>query len=189
MPIIRRPLFQLRPIHDWRKRLKSVQSSFFQAGLALNEVTGYKAVEERKEAVLLKDKQLDLVKNAFREAKSHYEALIEARRRMQKDLDALKDRKSTLEDIHLLTDLYKKQLGLEVEEKDAKVKYKNATDDFERIQIEYMTEMRERYVEEQMYSDKIRRASTWWTWVRRAFLQNRVLLPLNCLSFWSFNWL
>ncbi|KAJ3080862.1 sensitivity to high expression protein she9 [Quaeritorhiza haematococci] len=27
-----------------------------------------------------------------------------------------------------------------------------------------ISEIRERYIEEQLYSDKIRRASTWWTW-------------------------
>ncbi|KAJ3350520.1 sensitivity to high expression protein she9, partial [Kappamyces sp. JEL0680] len=93
-----------------------------------------------------------------------YESVIEARRAIQKDLDVLKDRKSTLEDITRLTDLYKQQLSLEVKEKECKDTYKAATDTFEKAQMEYLNEMRERYVEEQMYSDKIRRASTWWTW-------------------------
>lgn len=45
-----------------------------------------------------------------------------------------------------------------------KIRYKNATNAFEVAQADYLTEMRERYIEEQMFSDRIKSASTWWTW-------------------------
>lgn len=60
--------------------------------------------------------------------------------------------------------MYRKDLSLEQTESDAQQQYKNATDAFEKTQAEYLSEIRERYIEEQLYSDKIRQASNWWTW-------------------------
>jgi sensitive to high expression protein 9 len=45
-----------------------------------------------------------------------------------------------------------------------KAEYKESTSNFEAAQADYLTEMRERYIEEQMFSDRIKSASTWWTW-------------------------
>lgn len=89
--------------------------------------------------MLAKDTLLHAVKQEFAKTKESYEMLIEDRRRNQKDLDALKDRKNTMEDIQTLTNLYKKQLSLEQQEQLAKIAYKKATDDFERIQMEYLS--------------------------------------------------
>lgn len=146
-----------------RQMAKSGMEYVNSANGRFNRLTGYEVIEARKESVLAKDRELHDIKRLFKECKERYETLIDERRSNQKELDGAKERKTSLEDISRITELYKKQLSLESAEEQAKSKYKWATDVMERVQIEYLNEMRERYVEEQMYSDKIRRASTYWT--------------------------
>jgi ATP-dependent Zn protease len=64
----------------------------------------------------------------------------------------------------LFTELYRKDLSFENIEANRKAEYKEATSNFEAAQVDYLAEMRERYIEEQMFSDRIKSASTWWTW-------------------------
>ena len=146
-----------------RQMAKSGMEYVNSANGRFNRLTGYEVIEARKESVLAKDRELHDIKRLFKECKEGYESLIDERRRNQKELDGAKERKSSLEDIARITELYKKQLSLESAEEQAKLKYKRVTDVMERVSVEYLNEMRERYIEEQMYSDKIRRASTYWT--------------------------
>jgi sensitive to high expression protein 9 len=143
-----------------------LQESFWNAGSTLNKVTGYDLVQERKNRVLEKDKDVIQKREEFKLAKEEYERLIELGKQMQRDLDHLRERKriQSIDDINQITKLYESLLSIESQEKDAKEKYQKATEGFEKAQVEYLNEMRERYVEEQMFSDKIRQTSTWWTW-------------------------
>jgi sensitive to high expression protein 9 len=145
---------------------QKLQESFWNAGSTLNKVTGYDLVQERKNRVLEKDKDVIQKREEFKLAKEEYERLIELGKQMQRDLDHLRERKriQSIDDINQITKLYESLLSLESQEKEAKLKYQKATEGFEKAQVEYLNEMRERYVEEQMFSDKIRQTSTWWTW-------------------------
>jgi She9 / Mdm33 family len=67
-------------------------------------------------------------------------------------------------DITHFTHLYRRDLSLEATETQTKAAYKSAADASEAAQAAYLSAMRERYVEEQMFSDRIKSASTWWTW-------------------------
>ncbi|KAL2914491.1 sensitivity to high expression protein she9 [Polyrhizophydium stewartii] len=136
------------------------------ASVMLNRLTGYDSVEMRKQRVAEKDETLNLIKEDARRAKVHYEETIDDRRRVQRELNSLLQRKDTWSDTDItrFTELYRKDLALEQLESTAQGSYKLATEMFEKAQVEYLAEIRERYVEEQLYSDKIRQASTWWTW-------------------------
>ncbi|OAJ44000.1 hypothetical protein BDEG_27302 [Batrachochytrium dendrobatidis JEL423] len=132
----------------------------------LNRFTGYDKVELRKSRVDEKDKALIRFKADAGQAKLQYEETIDERRRTQKELNSLLQRKDSWLDMDItrFTELYRKDLSLEQSETAAQGSYKLATEQFEKAQVEYLSEIRERYVEEQLYSDKIRQASTWWTW-------------------------
>lgn len=112
------------------------------------------------------DEEMKQMKLLFKNSKMRYQEVIEARRLSQKDLDQIKDRKQKSQfDIERITDLYRAQISLEQQEEEAKIKYKEDTDAFERVQEDYLSQIRERYIEEQMYSDKTRAVSTYWTWL------------------------
>jgi hypothetical protein len=75
---------------------------------------------------------------------------------LQQDLDALRDRPSlTPLDITRLTNLYTQTHALTQTETESRLGYKIASEDYERAQEEYLAEMRERYIEEQVYSDRV----------------------------------
>ncbi|KNC97478.1 uncharacterized protein SPPG_07394 [Spizellomyces punctatus DAOM BR117] len=132
----------------------------------LNTLTGYSVVQECKNRVLAKDNELNVARERSDMAKRAYEQTIEERRKCQRELNSLLQRKDTWldSDITRFTELYRKDLNLEQSESQAKQEYKDAVEGFEKCHRDYLNEIRERYIEEQLYSDKIRRASTWWTW-------------------------
>jgi hypothetical protein len=118
----------------------SLISSFWNAGSALNKVTGYDKVEMLKDAVIGKEKLVAERKREFTESKLAYECIIENTRQCQRDLEHLRDRKriQSLDEINLITKLYEQQLSLEEQEKIAKKRYMDATDSFEIAQAEYL---------------------------------------------------
>ncbi|TPX68683.1 hypothetical protein SpCBS45565_g02903 [Spizellomyces sp. 'palustris'] len=149
----------------------------------LNTLTGYSIVQECKNRVLAKDTELNVARERSDMAKRAYEQTIEERRKCQRELNSLlqvdifanqnsdeahhlPSRKDTWldSDITRFTELYRKDLNLEQSESQAKQEYKDAVEGFEKCHRDYLNEIRERYIEEQLYSDKIRKASTWWTW-------------------------
>ncbi|KAI9101999.1 mitochondrial distribution and morphology family 33, partial [Phlyctochytrium arcticum] len=132
----------------------------------LNTATGYSVVQECKNRVNAKDAALNTARERSDVAKRAYESMIDERRKCQRELNSLLQRKDSWldSDITRFTELYRKDLNMEQSEVQAKQEYKDSIESFERCHREYLNEIRERYIEEQLYSDKIRRASTWWTW-------------------------
>lgn len=132
----------------------------------LNRVTGFHSVEERKNEVILKDEILQEAKLNANQTKKSYDLHVEDRLKCQKDLNALMQRKDSWNegDITSFTELYRKDLSFELHEEELKSRYKNAARLFDGAQEDYLAAMRERYVEEQMFSEKVRSASNMWTW-------------------------
>ncbi|KAI8921544.1 Mdm33 family-domain-containing protein [Entophlyctis helioformis] len=164
-------LKQLDPwIQNVRSRLSTSQDSLADhlknASNILNQLTGYEVVERRKLRVMEHSDRLEKSKEEARRAKLFFEETIDERRKCQRELNSLLQRKDswTDTDITRFTELYRRDLSLEQLETTAQASYKSATEIFEKNQVEFLSEIRERYVEEQMFSDKIRQASTWWTW-------------------------
>ncbi|KAJ3217499.1 WD repeat-containing protein 27 [Dinochytrium kinnereticum] len=129
-----------------------------QTSELINRVTGYSDIEERKKVVRDKDLELATKRKVLEQSKRTYESSIDDRRKCQKEINSLLQRKDAWIDTDVIrfTELYRKDMALEQTENQAKQAYKTASEDFE-IQI------RERYIDEQLFSDKIRKASTWWT--------------------------
>ncbi|ORY52398.1 hypothetical protein BCR33DRAFT_779711 [Rhizoclosmatium globosum] len=147
-------------------RLRSLQDQYVPAlSEFLNAATGYDAVVDRKRKVEEKDAELKAAMAALDHAKLKYEESIDERRRTQKEINSLLQRKDSWvdQDIHRFTDLYRRDLTLESAETAMKLAYKNASDSYEVVHQDYLNQIRERYIDEQLYSDKIRSASTWWT--------------------------
>ena len=137
-----------------------------KASELLNTATGYHLVEARKRSVLEKEGLIDKARLQAYTAKIKYEEAIEERRRCQKDINSLMQRKDSWStaDVSLFTELYRKEIALEQQELGFKQEQAKYFEHLEKAQADYLAEIRERYMEEQLYSDKIRSASTWWTW-------------------------
>ncbi|KAI9325069.1 Mdm33 family-domain-containing protein [Zopfochytrium polystomum] len=142
-----------------------LQTAIPRAAAAFNDITGYSQVEDRKTRVQQKNDALDQWRERLESAKKDYEQSIDDRRMVQRDINSLLQRKNEWVDSDLLrfTELYRKDITLEQKETAAKASYKQANDRFDRAHMDYLNEIRERYIDEQLYSDKIRRGSTYWT--------------------------
>jgi hypothetical protein len=136
-----------------------------QAASLLNTLTGYDTVQTRKDQVLVKDKALSIARTDLSSVKTNYESIMSQRLKTQKEIHSLLQRQGswTPTDVQRFTDLYKLDLDLEALEVSTKAQYKESSEAFDRAHSDYLTEIRERYIDEQIYSDKIRRVSTWWT--------------------------
>ncbi|KAI8801969.1 Mdm33 family-domain-containing protein [Cladochytrium replicatum] len=143
-----------------------LQRALDDATQTLNVLTGYSSVEKLKQRVLERDQQLKEKRLNLQASKDAYERTVEDRSRCQSEINSLLQRKSSWvpDDANRFGDLARRELDLEQRERRAKTEYDNATDGFELAHVEYLSEIRERYIEEQLFSDKIRKASTWWTW-------------------------
>ncbi|KAJ3397022.1 sensitivity to high expression protein she9 [Lobulomyces angularis] len=132
----------------------------------INSVTGYDKLDKLKFSVQKRDQELFEAKKLFQIAKKNYEEVIEKRRKSQEQMTSLHQRKDswTDSDLNLFTELYRKSINLEQEEINAKQDYQLKNDEFETAHVKYLNEVRERYIEEQLFSDKIRQLSTYWTW-------------------------
>ena len=145
--------------------LTRFRQSIPHAASLLNTLTGYDTVQTRKDQVLQKDKDLSAARTELSAVKSNYESIMTQRLKTQKEIHSLLQRQGswTPTDVQRFTDLYKLDLDLEALENSTKAQYKDSSEAFDRAHTDYLSEIRERYIDEQIYSDKIRRVSTWWT--------------------------
>ncbi|KAJ3116916.1 sensitivity to high expression protein she9 [Nowakowskiella sp. JEL0407] len=139
---------------------------FQQLPSLLNTITGFDSVEHLKSRVNEKDLELKEKKLKLDQVKQEFEQIIDARRVCQMEMNSLLQRKhSWVEgDADRLGELHRRELSLEQAEKKSKIDNLTAAEAFDRCHVEYLSEIRERYIEEQLFSDKIRKASTFWTW-------------------------
>ncbi|KAJ3238586.1 hypothetical protein HDU81_007506 [Chytriomyces hyalinus] len=146
-------------IHTFNQQYLPALSEF------MNKVTGYDSVVERKLRVEVKGNQLKDASRTLEDAKFKYEESIDERRRCQKEINSLLQRKDSWidQDILQFTTLYRKDHTLEAKETETKVAYKAASVQYDTINTDYLSLIRERYIDEQLYSDKIRAASVYWT--------------------------
>eukprot|EP00798_Chlamydomonas_sp_ICE-L_P010115 gene10115-8016_t len=98
---------------------------------------------------------------------SVYDEKLKAQGTLQRDMNSLLQRKSswTETDVTNFTNMYRSEHALDAAVAAARENLEVVSDAKEGAQADLMRAIRERYAEEQMWSDKIRQASTWWTWV------------------------
>ncbi|KAF9274905.1 sensitivity to high expression protein she9 [Mortierella alpina] len=132
----------------------------------LNTFTGYNAINELKHKVITHGDRLDEARIKLVQAKQAYEDAIGMRSDTQKAINDLLQRKHlwSPDDVIRFTDLYRSEHANEQAEQKTKAQYKQAEAEVEERSRQLTTVITERYHEEQVWSDKIRAASTYGTW-------------------------
>ncbi|GJE97207.1 hypothetical protein PsYK624_134200 [Phanerochaete sordida] len=138
-------------------------TTFAQLGRELNKVTGYGEIESLKRQVTEQEQRIRAVREAAREAKAALDRAVQQRAKSQRDVNDLLQRKSswTDEDVGRFTALVRQDHLFEQEETRAKAEALKTEEEVEREFTELMRVILNRYHEEQVWSDKIRSASTY----------------------------
>lgn len=147
--------------------LESLQKTIFRATRTLNDATGYSSIEGLKNEVEKLEIELRDAKAAVKECKKAYTDAIQVRSQLQQEVNELLTRKHNWSpvDLERFTELYRNDHTNEQLEAEAARKLTNAELKVDSIQLKLTQLILTRYHEEQIWSDKIRSASTWGTWV------------------------
>ncbi|SMN19645.1 similar to Saccharomyces cerevisiae YDR393W SHE9 Mitochondrial inner membrane protein required for normal mitochondrial morphology, may be involved in fission of the inner membrane [Maudiozyma saulgeensis] len=154
---------------QWKRKLEfyldSLQETIFTATRALNDVTGYSSIQTLRNSITIMEKQLDVAKQDVKNYKSQYDNAIDSRATSQKQLNELLQRKSswTPQELKQFTDLYQADATNSQNEKKLKAKLIELEAKEIKLEDELYRAILTRYHEEQIWSDKIRRTSTWGT--------------------------
>lgn len=147
-------------------RIDKLQTSFLFAGQRLNDLTGYSGIEKLKNQIELQEREVSRTIELVKEAKKAYEEAIRTRSESQREVNELLQRKNSWSgsDLERFTMLFRDDHSNSQNEErcqralgDSEVKVDQARTDLGNMILA-------RYHEEQIWSDKIRRASTWGTW-------------------------
>ncbi|PFH53874.1 hypothetical protein AMATHDRAFT_136021 [Amanita thiersii Skay4041] len=139
------------------------KSTFSQVGAHLNKVTGYEEIETLKRQVVEQEAKINATRKAAREAKTSYARAVVQRSNSQREVNELLQRKSlwTDSDVGRFTTLVRQDHLYEQEEQRSKAAVDQTEDAVEREFSQLMRNILARYHEEQIWSDKIRSASTY----------------------------
>ncbi|KIJ54849.1 hypothetical protein M422DRAFT_153193 [Sphaerobolus stellatus SS14] len=153
-------------LNAWRERFReraneitsNARLSLSELGGRLNQITGYEHIERLKHKVTIAAKR-----QAARDAKVAYETAVATRAQSQRDVNDLLQRKSswTASDVERFTALVREDHLHEQEETRSKTQVELAEADVDSEFNELMRTILNRYHEEQVWSDKIRSASTY----------------------------
>ncbi|OJJ50806.1 hypothetical protein ASPZODRAFT_126754 [Penicilliopsis zonata CBS 506.65] len=152
------------------KRFSSVmdnlQSNVFVAGQRLNDFTGYSAIEVLKRDIQEQEERVRACRMRVQETKLAYAGAINERSTSQREINELLQRKHawSAPDLERFTHLYRNDHANEVAEHEAQEALSAAEREAEEAATQLSKSILSRYHEEQVWSDKIRRMSTWGTW-------------------------
>ncbi|KAJ1829659.1 sensitivity to high expression protein she9 [Coemansia sp. RSA 2599] len=135
-------------------------------GKALNQMTGYTRISELKEKVEESGSEFKVARQSLDALKQQYADTVQQRINNQREINSLLQRKHLWNenDVARFTGLYKDEYQAETVEQDASRRLKEAENAVDLKYDMLVNSIRERYHEEQIWSDKIRRASTYGTW-------------------------
>ncbi|KAJ7202816.1 sensitive to high expression protein 9 [Mycena pura] len=141
----------------------TTKTALSQLGFHLNRITGYEEIEALKRRVVEQETRINEARNAARSAKTAYDIAVAQRSNSQREINDLLQRKSswTQADIVRFTTLVPQDHTLEQEEVHSRAAVHDAEEAVEREFTELMRTILARYHEEQVWSDKIRSASTY----------------------------
>lgn len=142
---------------------QKTSTKLFQLGSQLNRVTGYEQIDALKQRVVEQEARIKATRQAAREAKTAYDDAVLQRSLSQRQVNELLQRKSswTDGDVSAFTSLVRSDHQLEQHEVATKAKVSENEDALDREFGELMRAILARYHEEQVWSDKIRSASTY----------------------------
>lgn len=155
----------------WKRKLEfyldSLQETIFTATRALNDVTGYSSIQKLRNSITVMERELDIAKKNVKDYKEQYSTAIEMRTKSQRDLNELLQIKSSWspKDLKRFTDLYQADASNMQKEQQLKIKLNDLEVKETKLEDELYRAILTRYHEEQIWSDKIRRTSTWGTFL------------------------
>lgn len=146
--------------------MDNLQSRVLVASQALNDLTGYSAIEHIKAASARLEADLAAAQGGLKRARQHYKAVNAQRAGTQREVTTLLARKDTWTpaDLERFTSLYRQDHELEAAVSEASSALTEAEAEETRLSQALNSNILKRYHEEQIWSDRIRRQSTWGTW-------------------------
>jgi sensitive to high expression protein 9 len=146
--------------------MDNLQGNIFIASQRLNDLTGYSGIEALKTSITVQEKHLAQAQEDVRTARTDYKILVASRAASQREVTTLLARKDTWTPIDLerFTSLYRSDHGNEHAVQEAAQKLADTERAGEQAASKLNSSILARYHEEQIWSDKIRRMSTWGTW-------------------------
>lgn len=153
------------------QNLDKLQATIFTAGKTLNDLTGYSAIEKLKKSIEDQEMLIKKTREDVRRCKELYGAAISNRSASQREVNELLQRKHawTPADLERFTELYRNDHANQHAEAESEANLNTAERVLEDTQLQMTRLISARYHEEQIWSDKIRRASTWGTWALMGF--------------------
>lgn len=138
-------------------------TTFAQLGRELNKVTGYGEIESLKRQVVEQELRIQAAREAAHDSKVAYEQAVQQRASSQREVNDLLQRKSlwTDDDVGRFTALVRQDHLYEQAENRAKIRAAETEVVVDKEFTELMRVILHRYHEEQVWSDKIRSASTY----------------------------
>lgn len=146
--------------------MDTLQSRVLVASQTLNDLTGYSAIEAFKAHNAQLETDLAAAQQTLRHARAHYKAVNAQRASTQREVTTLLARKDTWSpsDLERFTTLYRQDHELETAVQEASASLTEAEAEEARLSQALNNGILRRYHEEQIWSDRIRRQSTWGTW-------------------------
>ncbi|KAI9729198.1 MAG: sensitivity to high expression protein she9 [Cirrosporium novae-zelandiae] len=146
--------------------MDDLQTNIFFAGKKLNDLTGYSGIEALKHEIDILEKEVRHTRQVLRDSKADYSNAIATRSASQREVNELLQRKHAWshQDLERFTELYRSDHANEQAESQAQEALAVAERAAEEAASRLSKTILARYHEEQIWSDKIRRMSTWGTW-------------------------
>lgn len=143
-----------------------LQGNIFIASQRINDLTGYSGIEALKTRISALEKRVSDAQEGVRASRLTYKTTVADRASTQREVTTLLARKDswTPIDLERFTALYRMDHSNEQAVQEAATKLADAEREAEHAGSKLSSSILSRYHEEQIWSDKIRRMSTWGTW-------------------------
>ena len=146
--------------------MDNLQSHLFVASQHINDLTGYSAIDGLKRDIITQETRLAAAQEEVRTSRLRYKQLVADRAASQREVTTLLARKDTWTpvDLERFTSLYRSDHTNEQAVQNAAQHLADVERNAEQAASKLNASILARYHEEQIWSDKIRRMSTWGTW-------------------------
>ncbi|TAQ91581.1 hypothetical protein B7494_g57 [Chlorociboria aeruginascens] len=143
-----------------------LQGNIFVASQRINDLTGYSGIEALKSRIVNLEERVQSAQEAVRSSRLTYKTTVADRAATQREVTTLLARKDswTPVDLERFTSLYRNDHSNEQAVQEAATRLADAEKEAETAAAKLSSSILSRYHEEQIWSDKIRRMSTWGTW-------------------------
>lgn len=146
--------------------MDNLQGNIFIASQRINDLTGYSGIESLKSRITTLEERVQASQEAVRSARLAYKMTVAERASTQREVTTLLARKDswTPIDLERFTSLYRMDHSNEQAVQEAATRLADVEREAEHAASKLSSSILSRYHEEQIWSDKIRRMSTWGTW-------------------------